>query len=255
MTGIAIITGASEGLGRTFAYQLAKAGYTTVNVARNQARLESLVAELGEGHQYLVADLGTEAGINTCLEFIKANRIDMLVNNAGMSQFGTFRDASITDEIKTFNVNCYALMRLSHAFLEQARTGDSLINLSSITNYLTTPIQPTYCATKCFIASFSESLWFQERSRGVYVQALLPGITKTQFMQRSSDLAGFKMKLLDCISQNPESVVAGSLKACKKRKGPVVIPGLHNKLLTMLIRILPRKLVVWTMGKISDLAR
>lgn len=251
---VALITGASEGLGRTFAYQLAQAGYQTINVARNKTRLEELVSELGDGHNYFVADLSEEFGVNSCVELIQKQHIDILINNAGFSQFGIFRESNIEDELKILNVNCHAVIRLSHAFLKQAETGDSLINLSSITNYLTTPIQPMYCATKCFIASFSESLWFQERSRGVYIQALLPGITKTQFMQRSSNITGLKMKFLDWISQAPESVVSISLKASQNKKGPIVIPGIHNKIIACMLRVIPRKVIVWMMGKVGEYA-
>ncbi|HEY9036007.1 MAG TPA: SDR family NAD(P)-dependent oxidoreductase [Pseudomonadales bacterium] len=250
----ALITGASEGLGRAFASQLAKAGYNTLCIARNESRLKELVNELGDNHRYLVADLSELRGIDACIALMQEQHIALLVNNAGFSQFGTFREADIEHEMAVFHVNCHTVMRLSHAFLQQARAGDALINLSSITHYLTTPVQPTYCATKCFIASFSESLWYQERKRDVYVQALLPGITKTQFMARASNIEGFKMKLLDFISKTPESVVACSLKACDRRKKPIVIPGISNRLLALVLRLLPRKAIVWTLGKIGDLA-
>jgi short-subunit dehydrogenase len=254
MSKFACITGASEGLGRVFAKQLAAQGFLTINIARNEQRLQELVAELGEGHRYHVADLSDQQGIVSCTELIEENRINLLVNNAGFSQFGLFREADVKQQVDILTVNCTAIVQLSHAFLRQANTGDALINLSSITNYLTTPIQPTYCATKCFIASFSESLWYQERSRGVYVQALLPGITKTQFIERSSDIEGFKKKLLDVISHSPETVVATALKAVSKRRKPVVIPGLSNKLVALLLPLLPKKWTVWVLGKVGELA-
>ena len=212
------------------------------------------MAELGEGHRYHVADLSDRQEIASCSKLIEENPINLLVNNAGFSQFGVFRDADVEQQIDILTVNCAAIVQLSHAFLRQANAGDALINLSSITNYLTTPIQPTYCATKCFIASFSESLWYQERSRGVYVQALLPGITKTQFIERSSDIEGFKKKLLDVISHSPETVVATALKAVSKRRKPVVIPGISNKLVALLLPLLPKKWTVWALGKVGDLA-
>ncbi len=254
MSKVAVITGASEGLGRVFAQQLAQAGYHTINIARNQARLEELVAELGAQHRYHVADLAQDEGVESCIKLLAESHVDLFVNNAGFSRFGIFREAEIENELKILQVNCHAVLRLSHAFLQQARQGDALINLSSITDMLITPIQPTYCATKSFIASFSRSLWFQERKRGVYVQALLPGITKTQFIERSSDLEGFKLSLLNAISHSPEAVVSASLSAAKRRSGPVVIPGLSNKLIALLLRLLPNKWIVWMLGKVGDLA-
>lgn len=254
MSKVACITGASEGLGRVFSQQLAAKGFQTINIARNEQRLKELVAELGEGHRYHVADLSEQNGIESCAVLIEENDIDLLVNNAGFSQFGQFRESDIRHELNILTVNCIALMHLSHAFLRHAKAGDSLINLSSITNYLTTPIQPTYCATKCFIASFSESLWYQERSRNVYVQALLPGITKTQFIERSSDVDGFKKQFIDLISHSPESVVNTALRAEEKRSQPVVIPGISNKLIALCLPLLPRKWALWLLGKVGDFA-
>ncbi len=254
MSKIACITGASEGLGRVFAQQLAAQGFQTINIARNEQRLKELVAELGEGHRYHVANLSDQSGIESCAKLIGENRINLLVNNAGFSQFGLFRDADIDQQSDILTVNCAAILQLSHAFLRHAKAGDALINLSSITNYLITPIQPTYCATKCFIASFSQSLWYQEQSRDVYVQALLPGMTRTKFIERSSDIEGLKKKLLDVISQSPETVVATAMKAVNKRRQPVVIPGMSNKIIAILLPLLPSKWAVWLLGKVGDLA-
>lgn len=250
----AFITGASEGLGRRFAKQLATQNFNTVCVARNEIRLQELVNELGLGHTYLIADLNTEDGIKTCTDYLHTHKINLLINNAGFSEFGLFREADINNQMSIFHVNCHATLKLSHAFLQQAGQGDALINLSSITNTLTTPIQPVYCATKCFTASFSESLWFQERERGIYVQALLPGITRTQFIERASNISDFKMKFLNAISQSPETVVKCSLKALEKRNGPIIVPGIHNQLLLMLLKFLPRRWIVWGMGKAGNLA-
>lgn len=250
----ALVTGASEGLGRAFATQLAGQGYRTLCVARNEGRLQALVAELGEGHRYHVADLATDAGVESTVAQMQRQHVDLFVNNAGFSRFGAFHELDFETEEKILRVNIHAATRFSHAFLQQARAGDALINLSSVTHSLTTPIQPTYCATKSYIASFSESLWYQARARGVYVQALLPGITRTRFIERSSDIGGAKKRFLDLISQTPEAVVRHSLNKMHRRSGPVVVPGPGNRLLILLLRCLPRKWVVYTLGRVGDLA-
>lgn len=250
----AMVTGASEGLGRVFVQRLAELGYDTVGVARNEARLQELNAELGsDEHAYIVADLGTSAGVDRCVAEIQRDRVHLLVNNAGFSRFGSFQESRIEDEQEILAVNCQALMSLAHAFLEQAEAGDALINLSSITNFLPTPIQPTYCASKAFIASFSESLWYQQRSRGVYVQGLCPGMTKTQFIDRAADL-GEKKKLLDAISSRPEKVVDSSLRALRKRRGPILVPGFGNRFIALVSGLLPRRLLVWLSGRLGDLS-
>ena len=251
----ALITGASEGLGRCFAKQLARRGYNTTVVARNEGRLQSLVEELEQElgkHDYIVADLSAEEGVQRCAKRLEESSYDLLINNAGYSQFGDFTEADLVEEHKILAVNCQTLMTLSHVFLRNARKGDALINLSSLTNYLPTPVQPTYVATKCFNASFSESLWFQQRPRGVYVQGLCPGVTRTQFMERASDISGWKKTFLDMIAQTPEQVVATSIRALEKRQKPIVIPGLSNRLLAGLLKLTPRKPLVWVSGKLGE---
>ena len=86
------------------------------------------------------------------------------------------------------------------------------------------------------------------------MQALLPGITRTQFIERSSGIAGLKKQFLDLIAQTPDAVVRYSLKKMRRRSGPVVVPGFSNRLLILLLRCLPRKWVVFTLGKVGDLA-
>lgn len=251
----AFVTGASEGLGRAFALRLAEEGYAITCVARNEARLTSLVVELeGEGHEILVADLADEEGVSRSAERLASGEYTLLVNNAGYSRFGSFVDASIEDELRVLKVNCGAVMSLAHAFLGCAEPGDALINLSSITRDVPTPIQPTYVATKTFVASFSESLWYQQRKRGVYVQGLCPGLARTKFIERAGDLEEKRARLLDLLAMRPERVVAVSLRALRWRRGPMVIPGVSNLLLTGIIRLMPRKLAVWLSGKVGDLA-
>jgi hypothetical protein len=252
----AMITGASEGLGRVFAKRLASAdyGYDTVCVARNESRLRELMGELGPGdHRYVVADLATDAGVDRCVEEVQRERVNLLVNNAGFSRFGAFEGGTAEDERRILSVNCDAVMTLAHAFLKQAESGDALINLSSITNFLPTPLQPTYCATKAFIASLSESLWYQQRPRGVYVQGLCPGVAKTKFVERAGEL-GEKKRLLDAVSQTAESVVDVSLAALDKRTQPIVVPGVGNRIIAGASRLLPRRPLIWLSGKLGDLA-
>ncbi len=249
----AFVTGASEGLGREFSRQLAAKGYAITAVARNEARLQELMEELpGSTHDYLVADLGQDTGVGRCANRLQDGQYDLLVNNAGYSNFGEFDQAKIEDEEKILAVNCQAVMVLSHAYLKNAKSGGALINLSSITNFFVTPIQPTYCATKSFIASFSESLWYQQRKSGVYVQGLCPGVTKTEFLNRVGNFD--KKNLMDIFSRSPEFVIRVSLQELEKRSKPIVIPGVEYKLLALVTRLLPRKAIAWFFGKVGELA-
>jgi hypothetical protein len=250
----AFVTGASEGLGRAFALVLAREGWTITAVARSRDRLEALLAELdGEGHEIVVADLASREGVDVCTARLREGSHGLLVNNAGFSQFGDYADAEVEDELRIVAVNCEAAMRLAHAFLAEAGPGDALINLSSITYFLPTPVQPTYVATKCFLGSFSESLWYQARLRGVYVQGLCPGVTRTRFLERAG-LRRFH-GLLDLVGTTPERVVEVSLEAMKRRRGPLVIPGLGNRGLALLCRVLPRRWLVVAVGRMGRLAQ
>ena len=248
----AFITGGSEGLGRTYALKLASEGWQITVAARNEERLKQLVNELGndDGHDYIVADLAIESGIQACASRLHEQAYDLMINNAGYSRFGDYHAQDINDELKILQVNCGALMTLSHAYLANARKGDALINLSSITAWLPTPVQATYVASKAFIKSFSENLWYQQAKRGIYVQALCPGTTKTEFMNRAGEVS--RQKLLDMISGSPEAVIDASYNALLKRKQPIVIPGYSNVFMALMMNLTPRRVSIWLMGKVSD---
>lgn len=259
MKGRVFITGASEGLGRCFAQHFAKEGYAVTGVARNEARLKELVENLNTissessiTHHYLSADLSTDEGQQLCIETLDSQSFDVLINNAGFSLFGDFSASDIHIEQAVLKVNIECMLKLSHAFLKNAQAGNAIINLSSLTYYLPTPIQASYVASKNWIASFSESLWYECRSKDIYVQGLCPGIAKTQFIERAGDIK--HKALLDLISVSPESVVQASYKAFLSKKGPIVIPGLANKGIALLMNLLPRKYSTLLMGKIGGLA-
>ncbi len=250
------ITGASEGLGRTFAKRFANEGYSVTVMARNEERLQSLVKELQQissaEHNYLSADLASAEGQDKTIKALQAQHFDVLINNAGFSYFGPFNESPLDKESAVLAVNVEALMKLSHAYLNVAQAGDALINLSSLTYYLPTPIQASYVASKCWIGSFSESLWYQARKKNVYVQGLCPGIAKTEFINRAGDVN--HKNILDMISVTPEQVVNASYKALLKRKGPIVLTSIPDHFMVLLMKLLPRKVSVWMMGKVGDLA-
>lgn len=163
-----------------------------------------------------------QEGIDAAVTPLSGQHVHALVNNAGFSHLGKYGEREFADEYGMLRVNCHALMALAHAFVRQAREGDALINLSSTTAYVPGPTQPAYCATKAFIASLSESLWYRARARGVYVQGLLPGVTQTEFVGRAGDRGGARRKLIDFASQPPKRVVDASPKALARRRRPTV---------------------------------
>lgn len=239
---IAIVTGASSGIGREFALQLAEQGYRLCVVARRADRLKALLMELpGHDHVHLEADLATEAGVKVVVDFIQSERCHLLVNNAGYSLMKPFYETSLEQQRRVLQVNCDALVSLSHAFLRQAEAGDALINVASVVAFMPTPAQAMYSASKAFIASFSECLWEEQRHRGIYVMALCPGITKTEFIQTATEGESDGEKLPSALTQSSEDVVKEALKALRKRKQAVVVSGRVNRAMLQIPRLMSRQ--------------
>jgi short-subunit dehydrogenase len=244
MNGRAIVTGASEGIGRALAVALARAGYPVTAVARNRERLQSLLPELyGEDHRALVADLATEAGVASVAAAIGEQHCALLVNNAGFGAVGEFAEVPLDRQVQMLRVNVEAPMVLAHAFLRQAVRGDALVNISSVVAFMPQPAQPVYSATKAFVTTLSETLWQNAKQHGVKVFAVHPGATETEFAVRAGrDPSRPRPRL---IRQVPEEVAADVLRALEGGPwGPNVVTGLPNRLFCSIARLLPRKLLL-----------
>jgi uncharacterized protein len=245
----ALVTGASEGIGKVFAEKLSEGGYQVMLVARNEGKLKACVAELGNGAGFLVADLSTHEGQAKVVAEIQSSNYDLLVNNAGVGTVGKFTDVSIDKQLAMLRLNCEALVSLSYAFLKKAKKNDALINVSSTLAFLPMPTLGLYSATKAFVTSFTESLWFEQKERGVFVMDLCPGVTSTRFQTN----AGGKMEdLPKGMSQTPEVVVDVALAALRSRSRPTVISGSKNRVFAALTRFMPRKTTVNIMGKMTE---
>ena len=249
----ALVTGASSGIGREFAFQLARAGYRILAVARREERLQELLAELpGEQHGYCVADLSSQAGRDRVLEAISEEHLDLLVNNAGLSVLEPFYESSLQRQRDILAVDCQAVVELSHGFLAQSQAGDALINLGSIVSYLPTPAQPIYSGSKAFVAAFSECLWEEQRERGVYVMALCPGMTATEFVSEATGGAADGSELPGSMVQTSEEVVAEGMRALAKRHKAIVVTGRVNRLMLLLPRFLTRHRLIKVLAVMGD---
>lgn len=244
-----MITGASEGIGRAFAERLAREGYAVTAVARNGVRLADLIETLpGCQHNFLVADLASEEGLAATKKLVSEGQFNLVINNAGLGIYGDFAETKLSDLTLMMNVNCRALLELSQAFLRGGRPGDSLINVSSNAAFLPMPISSVYTASKSFVTSLSENLWFEQRSRGVYVMGLCPGMTMTLFHRRAG---GHDEQIPRWFSQTPEAVVATALRALARRRVPVVICGPQRPVI-FLSKFLPRKWLILIAGKVLE---
>lgn len=242
-----MVTGASGGIGKVFAEALAADGWQLTLVARSADKIEALAKTLpGGGHRAVTADLSDPEAIRRVAGDLAGGNYRLLVNNAGGGAYGPFHEASLDTLQRMTRVNCDAVMALAHAFLQRARHGDALINVASALGVLGFPTSTAYAATKAFVVGFSESLWFEQRSRGVYVMALCPGVTRTGFHLAAGGSPDAPPP--EAIAQSPEQVVAETLKALRARSKPTVISGWKNRLMVASTRLMTRKARITMMG-------
>mgnify|MGYP003674627418 FL=1 len=248
------MTGASSGIGREFARQLARQGYSVTGVARREDKLRELIDELpgGQQHQFVVADLAQESGVRAVTERLSTAHFDLLVNNAGYSVFEPFYQSELEQQENILKLNCAAVTALAHAFLQQAERGDALINLASVVSYLPTPAQPMYSASKAFVAALSECLWVEQQNRGVYVMGLCPGVTATEFISTASGGASDGGNLPAALTQSAEEVVAEALVALRRRSKAIVVTGRINRALLWMPRLLSRHRLIRTLAVAGD---
>ncbi len=237
-----MVTGASSGLGETFARQLAKRGYDLVLVARRKDRLDRLAAELAEGHEasgeVIEVDLTTDDGVSLVEERLRAGDVELLVNNAGFGTWGEFADLPLERELEELDVNVRALVRLTHAALgpmAQQKRG-AIINIASTGAFQPVPYMATYAATKAFVLHFSEALYEEAKKHGVTVTCLCPGPVKTEFQR----VAGINESRLPGIGwMSPDRVVASALRAAFSGRA-ITVPGALNAITATTVKLIPR---------------
>ncbi len=241
---IALITGATAGIGLEFAQQLAGRGHSLVLVARDGTRLESVAADLrqrGTHVEVLVADLATLEGMGAVEARLKTTEapVDLLVNNAGFGLKKRFADNTVDEEAEMLAVLVTAVLRLSHAALGQmsARGTGGIINVSSVAAFLP---RGTYSAAKRYVNQFSEWAHNEYTPQGVKVMALCPGFTKTEFHQRMDVKRGDGFMWLDA-----DFLVRRALEDYDKGR-TFSIPGAQYRTIIALTKAVPSRLLQLT---------
>jgi short-subunit dehydrogenase len=239
----ALVTGASAGIGAAFAARLAARGDGVVLVARDEARLDALAADLSARHgvatEVLAADLTDSAQLAT-VEARLADRerpIDVLVNNAGFGTNGRFAELDRETESREVGLNVVALVRLTHAALGAMveRRSGAVLNVSSLAGFQPTPGNATYGATKAFVTSFTQSVHEELRGSGVKICVVCPGFTRTEFQAN----AGFdSSKVPGFLWQSAEEVASGALAALDHNRA-VYVPGMLNRVTAGFVSVLP----------------
>ncbi len=236
----AMVTGATAGIGRSFARQLAESGHHLVLVSRTRERLEKLAAELREKYGVEVEVLDADLGVRSELALVearvadRARPVDLLVNNAGLGLKHPFLENSVEEEQYLLDVLATAVLRLTHAALGAMveRGSGAVVNVSSVAGYLP---RGTYSAAKAYVTALSEWADLTYRDRGVRVMALLPGFTRTEFHERmdvSQESAPSWMWL------DVDELVAEALRDLAKGKR-ISVPSKRYKALAAMAKYTP----------------
>jgi NAD(P)-dependent dehydrogenase (short-subunit alcohol dehydrogenase family) len=177
---VALVTGASSGIGRASAAALVKAGFTVVGTSRSAARATPL-----EGVTFLDLDVASDASVHALVGEVieRCGRIDVLVNNAGVGAAAAAEESSIAQAREVFEVNVFGVIRMTNAVLPHMRAQGSgrIINVSSVLGLIPAPFMAVYAATKHAVEGFSESLDHEVREHGIRVLLVEPAYTNTQF--------------------------------------------------------------------------
>jgi short-subunit dehydrogenase len=243
----ALITGASSGIGESFARRLAAEGFTQiVLVARREERLEQLKQQLEALYScrciVMVSDLGAAGAVQALEQRLLAegvDRVDFVVNNAGFGLLGALEDLSSERVGAMVDLNCRAVAEVARCFLtgmKQRRCGAMVIT-SSVVGAVPAPWFSVYAASKAFDLYLGEALYGECRGSGVDVLTVLPGLTRTEFH------AGLGDRTYHSPYRTPEQVVQSALRALGKRS--IVVDGWLNKLLVHGSRFLPRGVILW----------
>jgi short-subunit dehydrogenase len=229
--GTALITGASSGIGAVYAERLARRGYELILVARNRERLAALASRITTQTQRSVeildADLGTQDGLSIVEAKLKQDAtITLLVNNAGVGTHTPLADSDVDAMSRLIDLNVTALMRLTYAAVPGflSRNKGAVINISSIVAIAPEALNGVYGGSKAFVLAFSQSLHHELASKGIQIQAVLPGATATDFWQTG----GLPLEKLDkSIVMSAENMVDAALVGFD-RDELVTIPSLHD---------------------------
>ena len=229
---LAVVTGASSGLGEVFARKLTGKGYRLLLVARREERLRALVASLGTGHEVMAADLAKDEELERVAQRLETSgELQLLINNAGFGTKGLFWETDYGRQLDMHKLHIEATLRLTRAALPGMikRNSGAVINVSSVAAFFRSRGNASYCATKGWMNDLTEALYLELRAvhSAVKMQALCPGFTYTEF----HDTMGVSRSSVPRKMWMPaDFVVDESLRALGKGK-LYVIPGWRYKLL------------------------
>jgi short-subunit dehydrogenase len=248
-----LITGASTGIGASFAEEYAKQKHNLVLVARSEEKLQALAKRLSEAHgitaHVFAQDLSKPDSAEKVVQFCNEKNLEiaLLVNNAGFGMLGEFLSHEVARLEEMMTLNVLSLVKLSRLFgaIFAARKSGGIINVASTAAFQSVPNMAVYAATKAFVLSFSEAIAFELKEKGVRVMALCPGGTDTPFF----DNANYERSKLMIPLETPEDVVKTCIEGYQRGE-TVVVSGAMNKLMVNSSRFVPRGVVTAIAGSI-----
>lgn len=247
----AVITGASDGIGRAIAHRAAGDGLNVVLAARSAGKLEELAAELSRAHgvqtRVVPVDFSQPNGAPTLLDAIGDLDVGLAVLAAGFGTIGPLAEASTTDELEMIAVNVTAVAQLAQAFAQQmiGRGSGGMVLFGSVLGWQGVPGQANYSATKAYVQALAEGLHGELKPQGVDVLCVAPGPVHTGFATRAGmDLAS---------ATTPDVVAKATWAALGKRV--TVVPGLQAKVMTGGLKTLPRYVRSLILGRVMATMR
>jgi uncharacterized protein len=254
----ALITGASKGIGKSIAEQLAARGFDLLLVARSADLLEQVAKEINQSTnkncQWLALDLAGDQAAESVFEWCNKNQYDVsvLVNNAGYGLSGSFENYSAKEYADMLNVNIITLTKLSRLFLPSflKQPAAFILNIGSSASYQAVPYLSAYAASKAYVLNFSRGLFQELKKTTVSVTCICPGPTDTNFVNRAN--VGAKgQKAAERLNMSPQKVARMAIDSLFRRK-PELITGGLNKLSAFFAWLLPKTIVEGVAKKLYD---
>jgi uncharacterized protein len=260
---VTLITGASAGIGASLARVFADQGHEVVLIARRASKLEALADEIAQTAprrpKILALDLTNRDAVEQIKRELAAGGLEpnYIVNNAGFGLVGEACELDCSEQLAMIALNIRALTALSLAFADSlSKLGGGILNVASVAGFVPGPGMAVYFATKAYVISFSEALYYELRQRGVAVTVLCPGPVPTEFQARAGIprvpfprrrgfAAAAGSPLLSCSAD----VVAKAGYAALMGRQRITVPGLGNKAVTLLMRLLPRRTFLEILGR------
>ena len=247
---IAIVTGASSGMGREFVLQLSN--YISADeiwvIARRAAALEALKSEVSVPLRCICLDLCENESFDTFRSLLESEKpnVKLLVNAAGFGKFGSYHKVSLEDDCKMIDLNCKALVLMTRLVLPYMQQGSHILQLDSLSAFQPVPYITTYGASKAFVLSYSRAMNRELKPRGIRMMAMNPGWVKTEFFNHAFQTNGDNEVQYFNILWEAKDVVATGLKDLYRTKKDYSVHGLRVKLQVLGVKLLPHSMVMNT---------